>query len=74
MISARRVGPWAPPRRWSRSTSVWVIDPRRRRAFIADGAALLPVEILTVPGTAIRIVVAEIFAGLDALKAQSSAL
>jgi Uma2 family endonuclease len=55
-------------------TSVWVINPRRRRAFIADGAALFPVEILTVPGTAIRIVVAEIFAGLDALKAQSAAL
>ncbi len=52
--------------------AIWVINPRRRRAFIVDRGALLPVDVLSVPGTAIRIVVAEIFIGLDALKAQSS--
>jgi Uma2 family endonuclease len=54
--------------------AVWVINPKCRRAYIVDRGALLPVEFLTVPGTAIHIVVAEIFAGLDALKAASNPL
>ncbi len=52
--------------------SVWVVNPKRRKAFIMEGGALLPVQELTVPGTRIRIQVADIFAGLDELKAANS--
>jgi Uma2 family endonuclease len=48
--------------------AVWVIDPRRRKAFHADGRSLQPVVELIVHGTAIRIGVAEVFAELDELK------
>ncbi len=47
---------------------VWVIDPRRRKAFQTDGRSLQPVDELTVPETAIRVAVSEIFAELDELE------
>ncbi len=53
-------------------SAVWIVNPKRRTGFVVDGAALLPVEDLTVSGTAIRVPVSEIFAGLDALKARSA--
>ena len=51
--------------------SVWVIDPRRRCAWIASGSVTLqPVsDFLTVEGTEIRVPVAEIFSELDELEA-----
>jgi Uma2 family endonuclease len=48
--------------------SVWVIDPRRRKAFQTDVRSLQPVEILTVPGTKIAIPLADVFEELDELK------
>jgi Uma2 family endonuclease len=48
--------------------AVWVIDPRRRKAFQTDVRSLQPVEILTVPGTEIAIPLAEVFEELDELK------
>ena len=53
--------------------AVWVVNPKRRKAFVVDRGALLPVDVLIVPETEIRIAVAEIFRGLDVLKAQSAA-
>ncbi|WP_213804424.1 Uma2 family endonuclease [Granulicella sp. dw_53] len=48
--------------------AVWVIDPKKRRAFMAGlGGLLQPVtDELNVPGTPIKIRVAEVFAELDA--------
>jgi len=53
--------------------SVWVVDPRRRRAYAAmPSGALEPVPTeLTVAGTEIRVPVPDIFAELDELEAQS---
>lgn len=53
-------------------TSVWVIDPRRRRAYEAlSNGALQPVPAeLSVAGTPIRISVADVFAELDEAAAQ----
>jgi Uma2 family endonuclease len=51
--------------------AVWVVNPKRRKAFLVDGGALLPAQELTVPGTTIRVGVKEIFAGLDELQARS---
>jgi Uma2 family endonuclease len=53
--------------------AVWVIDPRRRRAYEAlrSGALQPALTELTVAGTAIRIPVADIFAELDDLEAQA---
>jgi Uma2 family endonuclease len=48
--------------------SVWVVDPRRRKAFQTDVRSLQPVEILTVPGTMIAISLSEVFEELDELK------
>jgi Uma2 family endonuclease len=47
---------------------VWVIDPRRRTAFTVDASGRQErVEVLTVPGTEIRIAREEVFAELDEL-------
>jgi Uma2 family endonuclease len=50
---------------------VWVVDPRRRKAFQTDGRSLQPVEELTVHGTAIRVTVTEVFAELDELEGKT---
>jgi Uma2 family endonuclease len=50
---------------------VWVVDPRRRKAFQTDGQSLQPVAELTVPGTAIQVEVNEVFAELDELGIKS---
>jgi Uma2 family endonuclease len=51
--------------------AVWVIDPRRRRAYVADRSVTLqPAEdVLTLEGTEIRVPVAEIFSELDEMDA-----
>jgi Uma2 family endonuclease len=53
--------------------AVWVVDPRRRRAYTAlPGGVLEPAPTeLTVTGTAIRIPLPDIFAELDEMEAQS---
>jgi Uma2 family endonuclease len=52
--------------------TVWVVDPRRRRAYSATaGGALQPAPTeLTVAGTEIRIPAHDIFAELDEMEAQ----
>jgi Uma2 family endonuclease len=47
--------------------NIWIIDPETRRAWTADREGLHPVETgeLIVPGTPIRVVLAEMFAELD---------
>jgi len=48
---------------------VWLVDPRRRKAFVVDErGGQQPVEELVVPGTAIRVGVGEVFAELDELE------
>jgi Uma2 family endonuclease len=50
---------------------VWIVDPLRRTAFVSDESGQRQVaEELTVPGTEIRVTVAEVFAELDELEAQ----
>jgi Uma2 family endonuclease len=53
--------------------TIWVVDPRRRRAYAADATGGLVSELveLTVPGTAIHISIVEIFAELDEVEAHS---
>jgi Uma2 family endonuclease len=53
--------------------AVWVVDPRRRRAFSAgSGGYLYPVkDELHVEGTPIRVPVADIFTELDELESRS---
>jgi Uma2 family endonuclease len=51
--------------------TVWVVDPRRRKAFQTDGLSLQPVDELTVPGTAIRVEVSGVFAELNELEGKS---
>jgi Uma2 family endonuclease len=57
--------------------AVWVIDPRRRRAYLAQsdgqGNSFMQdaKETLGVPGTPIQVSVAEMFAELDELESQS---
>ena len=53
--------------------AVWVVDPRRRKSYMATlSGALEPApEALTVPGTAIRIPVSEIYAELDDLEGKT---
>lgn len=42
--------------------AVWVIDPRRRRAYLAtDPGALVAAEVLTVPASAISVRIADAF-------------
>ncbi len=50
--------------------TVWVVDPRHRKAYQTDGQSLQPVETLTVPETPISIPLAEVFAELDELEAR----
>jgi Uma2 family endonuclease len=50
---------------------VWIVDPLRRTAFVSDASGQRQVaEELTVPGTEIRVTLAEVFAELDELEAQ----
>lgn len=51
-------------------TAIWVINPSSRKAFIVDRGAIIPVDELTVSGTAIRIGIGEVFAELDELEAR----
>ena len=52
---------------------VWVVDPRRRKAFQTDVRSLQPVtEELTVPGTKIAIPLSEVFEELNELKSRRS--
>jgi Uma2 family endonuclease len=53
--------------------AVWVVDPRRRRAYEATpNGALQPAPTeLTIAGTEVRVPVPDIFAELDELEAQS---
>jgi Uma2 family endonuclease len=48
---------------------VWLIDPRRRKAFQTAGRSLELVEELTVERTAIRLPVSDVFAELNELEA-----
>jgi Uma2 family endonuclease len=50
---------------------VWVVDPRRRKAFQTDGRSLQPVDVLTVHETAIRVPVADAFVELDELEGKA---
>jgi Uma2 family endonuclease len=48
---------------------VWIVDPLRRTAFVSDASGQRQVmEELTVPGTEIRVTVADVFAELDELE------
>jgi len=51
--------------------TVWLVDPRRRKAFVADNQGLHQVEELTVPGTAIQVATTEVFAELDELEGKN---
>jgi hypothetical protein len=53
--------------------AVWVVDPRRRRAYAAgSGGFLYPVrDSLVVDGTPLNVPVMEIFAELDELERES---
>ena len=44
---------------------IWILNPRKRRAFVADAQGLHAVEELAVPGTEVRVSTREVFAGLD---------
>lgn len=52
---------------------VWVLDPSNRHAYIASGRGFIePHEAtLSVPGTAIAITLADVFAEFDELQSQS---
>jgi Uma2 family endonuclease len=52
--------------------AVWVVDPRRRRAYtaVSIGSLQLTPEELTLPGTAVRVPVADVFAELNEMEAQ----
>jgi Uma2 family endonuclease len=54
-------------------STVWVVDPRRRRAYTAgtDGTLQPATTALTVPNTEIRISLCDIFAELDEMESQS---
>lgn len=52
--------------------SVWVVDPRRRKAFQTDVRSLQPVEELTVPDTRIAIPLSDVFEELDELRIRRS--
>lgn len=47
---------------------VWVVDPRRRKAFVAEASGMRQVSELVVPGTEISVAVSEVFAELDELE------
>jgi Uma2 family endonuclease len=51
---------------------VWLVDPRRRKAFMTEPHGLHEaVGELTVPGTPIRVTVADVFAELDELEGKT---
>ncbi len=47
--------------------NIWIFDPQTRRAWTADHVGVHPVQhdVLTVPGTPIRVVLSEMFGELD---------
>jgi Uma2 family endonuclease len=47
--------------------AIWIVNPQRRRMFVADAGALLPVNEYVVPGTSIRATAAEVFEELNRL-------
>ncbi|CAN5771339.1 hypothetical protein BH10ACI4_BH10ACI4_22740 [soil metagenome] len=49
---------------------VWLVDPRRRKGFIADSAGTRSVLEFVVPGTQISVKTSEVFAELDQLEAR----
>ncbi len=51
--------------------TVWVVDPRRRTAMLADVAGARSTDVLEVPGTGIRVTVGEMFAELDRLEGRN---
>jgi Uma2 family endonuclease len=52
--------------------AVWVIDPRRRKASLADAHGLHAREVLEFPGMPIQVTREEMFAELDALESRPS--
>jgi len=51
---------------------VWIVDPLRRTAFVSDANGQRQVaEELAVPGTGIRVTLAEVFAELDELEGRA---
>ena len=51
---------------------VWIVDPLRRTAFVSDASGQRQVpEVLEIPGTDIRVTVAEVFAELDELEGRA---
>jgi len=51
---------------------VWIVDSLRRTAFISDASGQRQVsEELAVPGTEIRVTLAEVFAELDELEGRA---
>ena len=50
---------------------VWVVDPRRRNAFMTVDGMLLPADTLSLPGFTFTIQVAEAFAEMDRLAAKA---
>jgi hypothetical protein len=53
--------------------AIWVVNPRLRKTMMVQAGGWMPVEELTVPGTAIRMSHAEVFAELNALEGRRSA-
>ncbi len=47
---------------------VWLVDPRRRKGFVADRPGQRGVEELSVPGTEIWVALSDVFAELDELE------
>jgi Uma2 family endonuclease len=48
--------------------AIWIVNPQRRRMFVADAGALLPVNEYVVPGTSIRATAPEVFEELNRLE------
>jgi Uma2 family endonuclease len=51
--------------------TVWLIDPRRRNGFLIHAGEQIQVEVLTVPGTGIRVELSRVFAELDKLEGKA---
>lgn len=47
--------------------TLWMIDPRRRKAQLIDATGQRPVDVLTLAGYDLQIPLAEVFAELDEL-------
>lgn len=50
--------------------TVWLVDPRHRKGFVADRQGQQEVEELSVPGTGMRVTLSDVFAELDELEAK----